>query len=339
MGTYFRLAAVLTALIVLMSIPAPAQTTIAGAKAISQAQLETIHYMSHVYLKQLGRYPKNLQELRNSPFWVVDVFNSYSLLQIQQIPFAPREPDFAKNDALPEGGIYDTPPDTTQPPQGDNAFPPPIQGNQGAPGMGMMAVQGRRIEPTRIPFATPGDLIYWQDGDSLQLLICDDAGVWTELWIASPFNYRASMLKVTEKVRPQSDLLVAEVATHLELMLPAMYSRYLFMTDQPGITPAVLNKRIPVEFEKIAAKLFLQYKNPIKKRLFMRADYYSPGDMCIAPWLEADGVVYFLEANRARTLDELTDERTLREHGKDIQRRDKLVAKHADDIPGVPRPK
>ncbi len=337
MSTYIRVIAVLTAVIALMSIPAPAQTAMTGVWAISQAQLETIHYMAHVYLKQIGRYPKNLQELRNSPFWVVDVFNSYTLLQIQQIPFTPREQDFSKSDALPHGGVFaQLEEDAGQQQQNGNAGPPPIQGSGGAPGMGMTSVQGRRIEPSRIQFATPGDLIYWQDGDSLQMLIFDENGQCSELWIASPFNYRASALKVTEKVRPQSDFLVAESATHLELMLPAMYSRFLYMSDQRGLTPAEMDKRIPVEFEKMAAKLGLQYINPIKKRPFMRANYYSPGDLSTAPWLTEASLLYFLEANRARSLDELTDERTFRERSKAIQRRDKLVASHAGEMPAKP---
>jgi hypothetical protein len=336
MGAYIRLAAFVVVILALAASPAAAQSK-PSFTALAQAQLETIHYQAHVYLKQIGRYPKNLQELRESPFWVVDVVNAYTGRPIQQIPFIPRDVDYAKNDALPEGEVYS--PLQTQdeqlPPEGDGfQQPPPIQGSQGA--SQRLMVQGRRIDPTKIPFPSAGDLIYFQDADSLQLIIFDEGGLWQELWVSKPFNYRAASLAITEKVRPDSDLLVAEVATHLEQMLPNMYSRLLFLTDQQTETPVELRKRLPGEFEKMTAALGIAYINPVKKRAFMRADYYSPGDLSTAPWLqEKDGVLlYFLEANRARSLDEMTDLRVIQEHQQAIKRRDKLVQQHADDVPG-----
>jgi hypothetical protein len=334
----FALAAL--AIFVLAASPASAQGPKPSFTALALAQLETIHYQAHVYLKQMGRYPKNLQELRNSPYWVVEVGNGFTGKPIQQIPFTPREQDYAKNDALPEGEVFaPLEPDTSAlppPDGGSQQQPPPIPGAAGRPGQRVM-VQGRRIDPSRITFPSAGDIIYYQDGDSLQLLLFDDGGRWEELWVAKPFNYRAAMLETSEKVRPETDFLVAEVATHLEQMLPNMYSRMLFLTDQQPATPVDLRKRLPGEFEKMAAALGLTYKNPIKGREFMRADYYSPGDLSSAQWLQdkSGEMMYFLEANRARSLNEITDKRVYQERLQVLQRRDKLVKAHAGDVPGT----
>ncbi len=302
----------------LLRSPAPEFT------AVAQAQLETIHYMAHVYLKQRDRYPQTLQELRQSPYWVVEVTNSCTGLPIQQIPFTPHAEDYL-TDPLLEGSL-------APPPAGDASNENVAQGPTAPIVPGLSSVSGRRIEPRRVEFPTPGDILYFTDGDSLQLVIYDDAGAWQELWVAHPYNYLAASLRITEKERPQSDFVVAELATHLERMLPGMYNRLLFLTDENTYAPSELTAMLPQQFEKMAQRLGLIYVNPVKRRAFMRADYYSAGDLSIAEWLEEEGLFYFLEGKRARTLSELTDQRVLREHAREISRRDKLLAKHADDV-------
>jgi len=319
--------------LVLAAMPAQAQmmpmprSTEPGFAAVAQAQLETIHYMAHVFLARNGAYPESLQELRDSPYWVVDILNQYTGLPIQQIPFTPHDEDFAVTGALPEGGVFGA--------GEDEELPEPRTGQVIVDDEGTRRVttSGRRIEPGRVEFPSPGDLIYYADADSLQLVIYDSAGAWEELWVELPFNYRAANLRVVKSQRPRSDFLVAEMATHLELLLPGMYNRYLFLTDQPTLPPDKLKEKLTLHFEKIAGELSLRYVNPVKNRPFMRADYYSPGDMAVAAWLDEDGRFYFLDGRRARSLLELTDEDVLREHSSTIKRRDKLVARHADDVP------
>jgi len=302
------------------------RSTESAFAAVAKAQLETIHYMAHVFLARNGVYPESLQELRDSPYWVVDVFNQYTGLTVQQIPFIPRDEDFAFASALPEGSVFGAVEEESPEPRTGQV----IVDEDGAR---RVATAGRRIDPGRVQFPSPGDVLYYGEADSLQLVIYDDAGAWQELWIELPFNYRAANLRVVKSARPRTDFLVAEMATHLELLLPGMYNRYLFLTDQPTLTPDELERKLSSQFEKIAGELFLQYVNPVKSRTFMRADYYSPGDMADAEWLDEDGRFYFLDGKRARSLVELTDEDALREHSAAVKRRDKLVARHADDVP------
>ncbi len=306
-------------------MPAPRNVD-AHFAAISRAQLETIHYMAHVYLECNSVYPESLQELRDSPYWVVDVFNQYTGLPVQQLPFIPRAGDYASGAALPEGGFFGGDEDESSEPRTGHVI-------VDEDGTRRVATAGRRIDPGRVEFPSPGDLLYHQEADSLQLVIYDDSGAWQELWMELPFNYRAANLKVTESVRPRSDFVVAEMATHMELLLPGMYNRYLFLTDRPTLTPDELDEMLTGSFEKSAEELFLEYLNAVKKRPFMRADYYSPGDLATVPWLDEEGRFYFLEGERARSFAELTDEDILREHAAAIKRRDKLVAHHAGDLP------
>lgn len=318
--------------LVLAGMPAQAQVMPVprnaepGFAAVAQAQLETIHYMAHVFLARNGVYPESLQELRDSPYWVVDILNQYTGLPVRQIPFIPRDEDFAFTEALPEGGVFGAFEDEVSEPRTGQII-------VDEDGSRRVTTAGRRIEPGRVQFPSPGDILYHQDGDSLQLVIYDDAGAWQEMWVELPFNYRAANLRVVKSVRPRSDFLVAEMATHLELLLPGMYNRYLFLTDQPTLPPDKLEEKLTWHFEEIAEELSLQYVNPVKKRPFMRADYYSPGDLAVTGWLDEDGRFYFLDGRRARSLLELTDEDVLREHSSAVKRRDKLVARHADDVP------
>jgi hypothetical protein len=306
-------------------MPAPRNTEPDFA-AIAQAQLETIHYMAHVYLTQNSVYPESLQELRDSPYWVVDIVNQYSGLPVRQLPFRPREGDYATGDALPGGGVFGAPEDedATEPRTGQI-----IVGDDTR----RVATAGRRIEPGSVEFPSPGDILYFQEADSLQLVMYDDTGAWQELWVELPFNYRAANLSITESVRPRSDLIVAEMATHLELMLPGMYNRYLFLTDRPTLPPDELDAKLSGHFEEIAEELYLVYLNPVKNRPLMRADYYSPGDLATASWLDEEGRFYFLEGERARSFEELTDEEAFRQRATVVERRDRLVAHHADDLP------
>jgi len=311
-------------------LPMPGNTS-PEFRAVAQAQLETIHYQAHVFLEQRGRYPESLQELRDSGYWVVEVYNIFTALPIQQVRFFVHDEDYAVNDALPQVGLFVPLPDEEgaefQDAQGQ------AQAQMGRKG----GKPGRRVDPARVEFPPPGDLFYNIDADSLQLVIFDDTGAWEELWVELPFNYRASSLKLTEAVRPRTDLMAAEVAMHLENILPGQYNRMLFLTDRQTFAPTELAKLLPVSFEKMAAELSLGYINGAKQRAFMRTDYYSPGDLAIAPWLGGEeSLIYFLEGKRARTLLELTDADVFRENAALIKRRDKLVVKHADDPPPAP---
>jgi len=318
--------------LVLVGMPVQAQvmpvprSTEPGFAAVAQAQLETIHYMAHVFLARNGVYPESLQELRDSPYWVVNILNQYTGLPIRQIPFIPHDEDFAVAEALPGGGAFGAVEEESPEPRTGQV----IEDEDGAR---RVTTAGRRIDPARVQFPSPGDILYYGDMDSLQLVMYDNTGAWQELWIELPFNYRAANLRVVKSARPRSDFLVAETATHLELLLPGMYNRYLFLTDRPTLTPEGLEEKLTWHFEKIACELSLQYLNRVKNRPFMRADYYSPGDMAAAAWLDEDGRFYFLDGKRARSLLELTDEGALRENSDAVKRRDKLVARHADDVP------
>lgn len=306
-------------------LPMPGKTS-PGFRAVAQAQLETIHYQAHVFLEQRGRYPESLQELRDSGYWVVEVYNIFTALPIQQVRFFVHDEDYAAYDALPQVELFVRLPEAGEGAQFDDA-PGQLQAQMGRKG----GKPGRRVDPKRVEFPPPGDLFFNIDADSLQLVIFDDAGAWEELWVELPFNYRASMLKLTESVRPRTDLMAAEVAMHLENILPGQYNRMLFLTGRQTFAPTELAKLLPLSFEKMAAELSLGYYNGAKQRAFMRTAYYSPGDLATASWLGEEGIIYFLEAKRARTLLELTDADVFRENAALIKRRDKLVAKHADD--------
>lgn len=309
------------------TLPLPTRTS-PGFQAVGQAQLETIHYQAHVFLEHRGRYPESLQELRESPYWVVEVFNVFTSLPIQQVRFFVHEEDYATMDALPQVELFVRLPDE----EGAEFDEPEAQlrAQMGRKG----GKPGHRVDPARIEYPPPGDLFYHVDEDSLQLVVFDDAGAWQELWVELPFNYRASILQLTESVRPRTDLMTAELAMHLENILPGQYNRLLFLTDRPTLAPTEMKQLLPAGFEDMAAELSLGYINGARQRPFMRAPYYSPGDMATAPWLgRGEGILYFLEGERARTLLELTDEDVRREHAAQIKRRDRLVAKHADDPP------
>ena len=302
------------------------QNTRPDFTAVSQAQLETLHYLAHIFLKQQGEYPQSLRELRDSPYWVVEVCNFYTGLPIAQIPFVPKAEDY-EYAPLPPAGAF--------PPTTGEGSEEGAEAEQ-APGATEIAPASRRIDPRRVQFPSPGDLLYFTEGNALQLVIFDDSGSWQELWVEQPFNYHAASLRIAESARPQSDFLVAELAVHLERMLPGMYNRKLFLTDEKTFSPTELARLLPLSFERMAAELSLIYINPVKKRAFMRADYYSPGDLGTAAWLGEETMVYFLEAKRARTLLELTDQDVRREHSQAIARRDKLVARHANEVPPQP---
>ncbi|OPX23381.1 MAG: hypothetical protein B1H03_01830 [Planctomycetales bacterium 4484_113] len=302
--------------------------------AIAQAQLETIHYMAHIFRLKRGAYPKSLAELKESPYYVIDLVNLYTGEPIQQIGFIPEPEDFATDEVLPGGmripslpraedaGSDDGPPTDegagapASPPSEDEETPSPLPAPAG----------GRRIEPTSVPMPTPGNLLYWTEGRSLQLVIFSDSGTWKELWMARPYSYQADLLKTTESVRPQSDFLVAEVAMHLERMLPGMIGRYLFLTSEASQSPRELAEQLPQRFAQYASTLGMVYTNPLKSRPLMPARYYSPGDVAIAPWLpQHPQLLYFLQGYRARSLDELIDADTLRAHARDIARRDHII--------------
>ena len=306
--------------------------------AIARAQLETVHYMAHVFRAKRGKYPKSFYELVDSPYYVVDLANLYTGLPMEQIGFMPAVEDFTTGAVLP-GGIQVPPvsPPEEQPPEGEvrpvPSWPKGEGGDDGELPPPPAAAQ-RRIEPARVLNPTPGDLIYWTEGDSLQLVIFSDAGSCEELWRPQPFNYLADLVKVTETTRPLTDPPVAELAIHLERMLPGMMARYLFLTTENAPTPRDVARKLKEGFPEFAATLSLTYANPLKKRAFMPATYYSPGDLAIATWLPPNPeLMYYLQGNRVRTLDELIDAETLRANSRDIERRDRLVKAHAADMP------
>lgn len=311
--------------------------------AIARAQLETLHYIAHVFRAKRGEYPKSLAELTGSPYCVVHLTNLYSGLPLQQIGFIPGPEDFATGEALP-GGIEvpslppppeeEGPSDETPSEEGETTPSSPGGEGEGTPPPLPSPSAGRRIKPARVPIPTPGDLIYWTEGNALQLVIFSDSGSWQELWTPRPYCYQADQLQITETTRPQADFLVAELAMHLERMLPGMIGRYMFLATDSAPSPRQLAQELSQKYSQYAATLCMTYVNPLKSRPLISASYYSPGDLAAAQWLPGSSeLLYFLQGRRARSLDELTDAHTLRLHASEIVHRDQLIKAHAGDLP------
>ena len=323
--------------------PAPAQdsfVTPEGFTAVARAQLETLHYMAHIYRAKYGQYPPSLSDLRDSRYCVIELTNLYSGLPVQQIGFIPQPEDFSTETVLPGGLTIPSLPSPEE--EGGDSFGqgPPEQGASGAgaagsegngppPPLPVPSSGGRRIDPQKVPLPAPGDLLYWTEGDSLQLVIFSDTGTWEELWMPKPYSYLADRLSVAQRTGPLDDLLVAEVAMHLERMLPAMVGRHLFLTTGAAPDPRQLADDLAQMFPQYASTLCLTYLNPLRGHLFMPAADYSPGDLALAPWLPRHtDLLYFLPGQRARSLDELIDANTLRLHSAEAAHRDKTIKAH-----------
>lgn len=291
-------------------------------RAIARAQLETLHYQIHIYRNKLPlqgglpHYPKNFAEFAKSPFYVIEVFNMFTGEPIREIAYVPRASDFVLEDAsIYPGGKEEVGSERTV---GLSSQPP--------------TAPARKIDPTKVLMATPGDLLYYADGDILQLVIFGERGLYEELFLKSPFNFLAEQIKLTENQTSTTDFLIAEVATHLELMLPKMVARKNFILDSGETDAAVIRRNLKNEFQALAGSLFLLYINPAVKDRLKLSETISLGDIANASWLSSsispDEIYYFMEGTRVRSLAELTDASILKARKQQIQKRDAITKAH-----------
>jgi len=276
-------------------------------KALAQAQLDTLHYQIHLFYIKQGRYPESLKELRESPFFFIELTNIYSGYPLEQIPFSPKAGDFV---AGGESQVSGAPSRGPAPPGA-----PPTR-----------VTFGRRVNPAKVELPNPGDLLYFTEGDSLQLVIYDDAGRWHELFLSSPYNFRASTLKPIEKPTDKDDFLVLALGTHLELMLPQMIATLNFVKKSGETSPQAIRKTLLDKFPEYGRRLGLVYLNPIKRRELMAVDYYSPGDIAILPQLMPEGeLLYYLGGGRVRTIKEMSDREVYKAEIETMKKRDRLI--------------
>ena len=276
-------------------------------KALAQAQMDTLHYQIHLFYMKQGRYPESLKELRESPFFFIEITNIYSGYPLEQIPFSPKAGDFVAGE---ETQISSTPLRGPTPPGA-----PPTR-----------VTFGRRVNPAKVEYPNPGDLLYFTEGDSLQLVIYDDTGKWHEVFLSSPYNFRASTVKPIERPTDKGDFLVLALGTHLELMLPQMIAKLNFIRKSGETSPQAIRRNLLDKFADYARLLGLVYLNPLKRRELMPVDYYSPGDIAILPQLMPDSeLLYFLEGGRVRTIRQMSDRQVYKAEVETMKKRDRLI--------------
>jgi hypothetical protein len=268
-------------------------------RAMAYTQLLAVALNAHAYYIEFNEYPPTFYDLYNSAAWNLDVQNIFSGETVNEVYFS--QDNMAMTN-LPSLGLMTElkPLDTSvplPPPSGpvdpQNPIIQPLELSSGP----------LRIDPAGVVAPSPGDVLYYTDGDLLQLVIFAPDGTYVEFVANTPDRRWLSTmgLHAADYEWPW-DVHCAAVLLFTEELLPQYYSLYRYMSNQEDIPRHRLAAFDAQQRIDMAAQLKIVIWNPFSKVPIKATETPSRGDFLQEPGSPPAPIIIVLNNERLFTL-------------------------------------
>lgn len=268
-------------------------------RAMAYTQLLAVSLNAHAYYIEFNEFPATYYDLYNSGAWNLDIQNIFSGSTVDEV-YYPKDNMAMTN--LPSLGLMAElkPLDTSvplQPPSG------PVDPNNPIIQPLTMSSGPMRIDPTGVVSPNPGDVLYYTDGDLLQLVIFAPDGTYVEYVANTPDRRWLSTmgLNAVDYEWPW-DVHCAEVLLFTEELLPQYYSLYRYMSNQEDIPRYRLATFDAQQRIDMAAQLKIIIWNPFSKAPIKATESASRGDFLQEPGSPPAPIIIVLNEERLFTL-------------------------------------
>ena len=270
-------------------------------RALAYTQMLAVALNAHAYYLEYNEYPSSFYDLYNSGAWNLDIQNIFSGAPVNEILY---DADSVGRTNLPSLGLMTElkPLDTSvalPPPTGpfnaDNPIIEPLVVNSGP----------LRIDPAGITAPAPGDVLYFTEGNLLQLVIFAPDGTYVEYVSSSPDRRWLSTMGLNANDYDWPwDVYSAEVLLFTEELLPQYYSLYRYMSNQEDIPRHRLAAYSAQQRIDMAAELKIGIWNPYTKAAIEATELPSRGNFLEEPGAPPTPLLICLDAGRLLSLED-----------------------------------
>jgi len=268
-------------------------------RAMAYTQLLAVALNAHAYYLEFNEYPKGYYDLYNSGAWNLDIQNIFSGAPVNEIYYDANSTAMTN---LPSLGLMTElkPLDTSMPfipPTGpvDPDNPPIVPLNTSSSPL--------RVDPAGIRSPEPGDVLYYNDGNVLQLVMFAPDGTYVEYVANSPDRRWLSTMGL-DSVDYQWpwDVYAAEVLLFCEELLPQYYSLYRYMANEEDIPRHRLAAYNAQQRIDLAAELKISIWNPFTKAPIQATEVPTRGNFLLEPGAPPTPLLICLDAERLFSL-------------------------------------